>query len=374
MDTIFMNSENSRTSEYHVLLLKLTDKFNLRRGQKTVALSNLSIYYTWKNTKSSYNNNKFKISAPTWSEEFELPGGSYSISDIQDYFEYILKKHSESVDNPSIRIYVNKIQNRITFIIKNGYYLELLTPETMKLLESTESKITKDKNGENVPHIEIIELVLVHCNLVNNDYQQNSRILFIFVPNKAFGSLLEISPKNHVFLKTFISEIKAWLTDQTSKPLEVEDRVNVTLIIKSCRLSIKMRYSIEPRERRYVKGYGVLSFARNIGTHAAKVAKNMSNKYSQKPADSTKKSATDARKTASKRALQKTAEATGDLTGNKIADKITGASKKPHNEEIQSNEIPKERYMSPKERQKIIDELRLIYDNNGIPKNSKFDR
>ena len=142
MDTIFMNSENSRTSEYHVLVLNLTDKIDLRKGQKTVALSNLSIYYTWKNIKSSYNNNKFKISAPTWSEEFELSDGSYSVSDIKDYFEHILKKHSESVDNPSIRIYVNKIQNRITFKMKSGYYLELLTPETMKLFGSTESKIT----------------------------------------------------------------------------------------------------------------------------------------------------------------------------------------------------------------------------------------
>ena len=176
MDTIFMNSENSKTSEYHVLVLKLTDKLDLRRGQKTVALSNLSIYYMWKNVKSSYNNNKFKISAPTWSEEFELPDESYSISDIQDYFEYILKKHSESVDNPSIRMYINRIENRITFRIKSGYYLELLTPETMKLLGSTESKITKNKNGENVPHLEVVELVLVHCNLVNNDYQQDSRI------------------------------------------------------------------------------------------------------------------------------------------------------------------------------------------------------
>ena len=148
MDVIFMNSENSKTSEYHVLVLKLTDKLDLRRGQKTVALSNLSIYYMWKNVKSSYNNNKFKISAPTWNEEFELPDGSYSVSDIQDYFEYILKKHSESVDNPLIRMYINRIEKRITFKIKNGYYLEVLTPETMKLLGSTESKITKDKNGE----------------------------------------------------------------------------------------------------------------------------------------------------------------------------------------------------------------------------------
>ena len=235
MDTIFMNSENSRTSEHHVLVLKLTNKLDQRRGQKTVALSNLSIYYTWKNIKSSYNNNKFKISAPTWNEGFELSHGSYSISDIQDYFECILKKHSESVDNPPIRIYVNKIENRITFKIKNGYYLELLTPETIKLLGSAENKITKDKNGENVPHLEIVELVLVHCNFVNNDYQKDSRILFIFVPNKAFGSLLEISPTNHVFLKIFNSEfqeIKVWFTDQKSIPLEIEDKINITLIIK----------------------------------------------------------------------------------------------------------------------------------------------
>ena len=152
----------------------------------------LAFFYTWKNIKSSYNNNKFKISAPTWNEEFELPDGSYSISDIQDYFEYILKKHSEIVDNPPIRIYVNRTENRITFKIKSGYYFELLTPETMKLLGSAENKITTDKNGENVPGLEVVELVLVHCNLVNNDYQQDSRILYAFVPNKTFGSLLEI--------------------------------------------------------------------------------------------------------------------------------------------------------------------------------------
>ena len=141
MDTSFMNSENSRTSEYDVLLLKLVHKLDLRRGQKSVALSNLSIYYTWRNMKSSYKNNKFKISAPTRSDEFELPDGSYSISDIQDYFEYILKKHSECVDDPPIEIFVSKNENRIIFKIKNGYYLELLTPETMKLLGSTERKI-----------------------------------------------------------------------------------------------------------------------------------------------------------------------------------------------------------------------------------------
>ena len=195
MDTIFMNSENSRTSEYHLLLLKLVDKLDLRGDKKSVALSNLSIYYTWRNIKSSYKNNRFKISASTWDDEFELPDGSYSISDIQYYFEYILKKHSERVDEPPIETFVSKNENRITFKIKNEYYLELLTPETMKLLGSTENKITGEKSGENVPHLEVVEVVLIHCDIDNNSYQQNSRILYTSVPNKPFGSLLEISPE-----------------------------------------------------------------------------------------------------------------------------------------------------------------------------------
>ena len=235
MDTIFMNSENSKTSEPHVLILKLTDKLDLRRGEKIIALSNLSIYYTWKNIKSSYNNNKLKITAPTCNDKFELPDGLYSVSNIQDYFEYILKKHGENIDKPSVQIYVNKIENRITFKINDGYNLELLTSETMKLLGSTENKITKYKNGENVPHVEITEVVLVHCNIVNNDYEQDSRVLYTSVPNKPCGRLLEISPANHIFLKTFNSEfqtIEVWFTDQNSQPLEIEDRINLTMVIK----------------------------------------------------------------------------------------------------------------------------------------------
>ena len=233
MDTIFLNSENSKTSEPHILKLKLTDKLDLRIGEKVITLSNLRIYYTWKNIKSSYNNNKFKISAPTWNEELTLPDGSYSMSDIQDYFECILKKHRENTDKPSIQIYINKTENRITFKIKKECSLELLTKETMKLLGSTKNEI--DENDENVPHLEITEVVLVHCNMVNNDYQQDSRVLYNFVPHKSFGSLLDISPSNHIYLKTFNSEydeIVVWLTDQNSKPLETEDRINLTIVIK----------------------------------------------------------------------------------------------------------------------------------------------
>ena len=118
MDSIFMKSENSRTSEYHILILKLTDKLGLRRGEKSIYLSNHSIYYTWKNIRSSYDNNKFKISTPTWNYEFELPDGSYLISDTQDYFEHILKKHNEDVDNPSIRIYINKLRIEVHLKLK----------------------------------------------------------------------------------------------------------------------------------------------------------------------------------------------------------------------------------------------------------------
>ena len=183
-----------------------TSKLDLRIDERIIALSNLNIYYTQKNIKNSYSNNRLKISAPTWNDKFELPDGSYSVSDVQDYFDYILKKHGKDINKPSVQIYVNRIEDRVTFKIKNGYSLELLTPETIKLLGSTENKITKNKNGEDVPHLEITEVALVYCNIVNNDYQQDSRVLYPFVPNKPFGSLLEISPTIHIFLKTFYTE------------------------------------------------------------------------------------------------------------------------------------------------------------------------
>ena len=156
MDTILMNSENSKTFNLHILILKLANKLDLRIGKKVIALSNFSIYYTWKNIKRSYNNNKFKISAPTWNDEFELPDGSYSVSDIQDYFEDVLKKHGEDIDKPSVQIYVTKIENRVTFKIKNGYSLELLTPETMKLLGSTKNKI-KTKMVKMYPILKLLK-------------------------------------------------------------------------------------------------------------------------------------------------------------------------------------------------------------------------
>ena len=125
METIFMNTENSKTNEPNRFKLDLSDKLNLKNPNKNTALVNLSIHYTWKNMKTEYSNNKFKMSALTWNENFDLPDGSYTIDDIQDYFEFIIKKHETLTDNPSIKIYSNKIKNRIVFKIKTGYKLEL---------------------------------------------------------------------------------------------------------------------------------------------------------------------------------------------------------------------------------------------------------
>ena len=137
-----------------------------------MALANLSIYQTWKNIKSEYNNNKFKILAPSWNNTFDLPDGSYYIADIQDYFEFIIKKHETITENLVIQIYPIKIKNRIIFRIKTGYKLDLLTPVTMRLLGSTKEVVDKDKNGENVPKLETVEVVLVHCNFVKGTLMQ----------------------------------------------------------------------------------------------------------------------------------------------------------------------------------------------------------
>ena len=164
-----MNTEISKTNESNKFIYQFNDKLNLKTpNNKNIGLINLSIYYTWKNIKSEYNNNKFKISAPTWNDTFDLPDGSYSISDIQDYFEFIIKNPETLTEDLPIQIYPIKIKNRIIFEIKTRYKLQLLYPETMKLLGSAKKDVDKDKGGEDVPKIGSVEVVLVHCNLVNN--------------------------------------------------------------------------------------------------------------------------------------------------------------------------------------------------------------
>ena len=154
METFFINSKNSKTNEPKRFKYDLINKLDLKNSNKNMALANLSIYYTLKIVKSIYKNNKFKISAPTWNETFDLPDGSYNISEIQDYIEYIIKKHETISENAPILIYANTINNRIVFKIKSGYKLELLSKETMKLLGSTKDIIDTDKNSENVPRLE----------------------------------------------------------------------------------------------------------------------------------------------------------------------------------------------------------------------------
>ena len=202
-----MNTKNSQTTELHRFRLALADKLNLKNPKKHMVLAaNLSIYYTQKNIKSVYNNNKFKISAPTQNDEFDLPDGSYTISDIQDYFEHIIKKHGTIANNHPVQIYVNKIKSWIVFKIKTGYKLELLSPETMKLLGSTKKDVDQDKDVEDVSKLESVEVVLIHCNLVNSNYQQASKALFTFLPNKQFGQLINIAPHSLTMLDTTNTE------------------------------------------------------------------------------------------------------------------------------------------------------------------------
>ena len=142
--------------------------------------------------------------------------------DIQDYFEFIIKKHETLTEGSPVKIYPNRIKNRIVFKIKAGYKLELLSPETMKLLRSTKKDVDQDKNGEDVPKLESVEVILVHFNLVNNNYQQTSKTLFTFLPNKQFGQLINIAPHSLTMLSiknTEFSFIEVWFTDQNSKPL-----------------------------------------------------------------------------------------------------------------------------------------------------------
>ena len=165
-----------------------------------------------------------------------MPDGLYNISEIQDHIEYLTKKHETIGEYAPILIYANTINNRIVFKIKTGYKLELLSKETTNLLGSTKDTVDLDKNSENVPKLGNVEVILVHCNLVNNSYQQHSRVLFTFVPNKQYGQLISISPHSLIFLKTMnteFSEIDIWLTDQNNNALEVEDNVNISLIINT---------------------------------------------------------------------------------------------------------------------------------------------
>ena len=145
IETIFINTENSKTNELHRFRLSLADKVNLKNPNKNMTLANLNIYYTWKNIKSAYSDNKFKTSAPTWNDTFDLTDGSYSITDIQNHVEFIIKKYETLVENLPVQVYPNKIKNRIVFKVKTGYKWELLSPEIRRLLGSTKKMLIEIK-------------------------------------------------------------------------------------------------------------------------------------------------------------------------------------------------------------------------------------
>ena len=172
-----MTTKNSQANESNKFIYQFTDKLNLENpNSKNIGLVNLSIYYTWKNIKSDYNNNKFKISA-LWNDKFDLPDSSYSISDIQDYCQEVLK--------------------------------QMLIKIKTNLLKSFQYTV------------------------INNSYQKASKVLFTFVPNKQFGQLITISPHSLTMLKTTSAEFQSaelWFTDQNNIPLEIKDSVNTTLI------------------------------------------------------------------------------------------------------------------------------------------------
>ena len=188
METIFMNMENSKTNDSHKLVFNLSQRLDLRSSDKHVTIKNLSIYYTWKNIVKQYKNSKLKIIIKWF----------YSVSDIQDYIEYIIKKHETLTKIPPIHVYVNKINNRLVFKIKDGYKLELQRPETMKLFGSPKKLIDKTKNGEKVPSLEVVKVVLVQCNLVDNQFQQKSEVLYTFTPKHSYSYLLNVEPTNLV--------------------------------------------------------------------------------------------------------------------------------------------------------------------------------
>ena len=229
-----MNIENIKTNESNKFIYQFTDKLNLKNPNKNMALANLSIYYTWKT---------LNLNITTINLEFLLQLGIVPLFCLMDRILFLiykiilstlLKNQETTADNPPVQIYVDKIKNRIVFKIKTGYKLELLSKETIQLLGSSKKDIDQNKDGENVPKLESVEVALINCNLVNNNYEQASKVLFTFVPNKQFGQLITITPHSPTMLKTTDAEfsfIEVWFTDKNNRSLEIGDNFNITLII-----------------------------------------------------------------------------------------------------------------------------------------------
>lgn len=233
MDTVVLTTANSSTSEPHKYSYKLTNTMHLKGHY--ICLSNLSIYYTWKNIKDSYDNNTmaYRVIDKDRTVRMKLPDGSYSINDINNYLHMtmIQQNDAEKEDYP-ISIYPNSTYNRVSITMKPNFKL-ILGQGMARVLGFSENTITSSSNGDFVPKLERVETVLVHCNLAQNSFTQDSSLIFSFVPDNVFGSQLHQKPNFPLWRQTTknseISEIDIWFTDQLYRPLEIEDNLLIEI-------------------------------------------------------------------------------------------------------------------------------------------------
>ena len=234
MNSIFLRTENSITNQSNVFRLNFRNKINLHN--KLIALTSMTCYYTWKNITRKLNNGHYIIDVlkPRKRVSVDIPDGSYTVESLSAYFQYILEKNDLIKD--AIVLIPNRTLNRITIKIKENYALELLTPETRKFIGTPHSRFhTGEYTATEIPQVEYVENVLVHCNLVYNNYQLDSELLYSFTPDASPGSLLHIHPNEFIFCNckdSQFSYIEIKLTDQNENPIEIEDNVTFTLVIK----------------------------------------------------------------------------------------------------------------------------------------------
>ena len=238
MNSIVLNTANAGTTEDHKLRLSLTSDLHLNNN--LVSLSHCSIYYNWKNFKKEYGNTQFTIHhlPSTTIIVVDLPDGSYSVRDINNYIHHIMKLAGyENADGTyDINVYANPVYNRVTISVSNVFQFSMTDPFARMLgFDTTQTQITNaEVNGNLVPQIEVVDTVLIHCNLVDNRVTHDSSILFAFVPNDSFGNLLSITPnypQNRFCRNASFSYVEVYFTDQDGKALHVEDRILVELQI-----------------------------------------------------------------------------------------------------------------------------------------------
>ena len=254
MNTIVLTNSNAGTNQKHKLSLKLTTPMRLENC--VVCVSDISLYYSWPNIKSEYKNNTFKYKRTTDNREFEIkiPDGSYDVKDINSYLRFVMKNNGEKEDDKGkypIELYANNVYQRVTIVTKDKYILELPIEGLGQVLGFTKVAAQgakhvyigpdKEQNGDEIPQIEPVESVSVHCNLVNNKYQLENSLIYSFTPDKSFGHLLNIKPYfpywRNARNNTDISEIQVWFTDQDNKPLDIQDpKIRVELQIKDAKL------------------------------------------------------------------------------------------------------------------------------------------